>query len=277
MIWSYGITTVPSRITDLFPRTLASLQKSGFIAPRLFVDGVSDPSLYSHFNLEVTYRSPVLRTFGNWILALWELYLREPHADRYAIFQDDFVTYNNLKAYLESCELPAKGYWNLYTFPPTHQLPPPDRVGWYNSNQRGRGALALIFNREGVTTLLSAKHMIDRPQDNRPSMPKPRFINGILVTPQEEGWTKGQKTVDGAIAESFNQAEGWTEYIHNPSLIQHIGKVTSMQNNEHPQAPTFLGESHDAMEFLPCPIYPTETSAMQSILPLRPSGLLPTE
>lgn len=280
MKWSYGITTIPERIKTTFPITLDSLARAGFDKPRLFVDSCDVPSLYNSFGLEVTARYPTIRTYGNWFLTLVELYFREPHADRYAIFQDDFVTYNNLRAYLDACELPEKGYWNLYTFPPTHQLPPPDKIGWYASNQRGKSAVALVFNRHGVITLLGSLHMLERPQDVTPTVVRPIFQNGKQVDTTTNPWLKGQKSVDGGVCTAFEKATGWTEYVHNPSLTQHIGQQSSMQNREYPQAPTFRGEEFDSLNFLqgvqePCTS--TATSATQSIKHLQPLELLPRE
>jgi hypothetical protein len=37
--WSYGVTTVPERTDNLLQTSLASLAKSGFDLPRIFVDG----------------------------------------------------------------------------------------------------------------------------------------------------------------------------------------------------------------------------------------------
>jgi hypothetical protein len=96
--WAYGVTTVPSRRNDLLPETLCSLCEAGFDAPRLFVDGDNDPKGWEReFGLETTCRYPTIRTHGNWILALSELFIREPHAERYALFQDDLITYRNLR------------------------------------------------------------------------------------------------------------------------------------------------------------------------------------
>ena len=66
MKWSYGVTTVPKRLGDLLPRTLASLSKSGFPKPRLFVDGGKHEADYKSFGLEITTHQPRLKTFGNW-------------------------------------------------------------------------------------------------------------------------------------------------------------------------------------------------------------------
>lgn len=230
--WAYGVTTVPQRRVSLLPRTLDSLRKAGFDCPRIFVDGCDDRSLYSQFNKEITLRYPSVRAYGNWFLALLELYLRNPAADRFAIFQDDFVTYRNLRTYLDSCSYPGelntkpKGYWNLYTFPENQALSQ-GRSGWYSSDQMGKGGLALIFNREAVTVLLQQQHMIFRVQD------------------PNRGW----KSLDGGVVTAMKN-EGWTEYVHNPSLVQHTGLTSTIGRAKHALAPSFRGEEFNAEEMI---------------------------
>lgn len=231
--WTYGITTVPSRRRGLFPATLASLSRAGFTTPRVFVDGCNDAlSWEREFSLSVSCRFPTVRTFGNWVLGLWELYLRDPVADRYAMFQDDFITYKNLRTYLERVPYPPNGYCNLYTFPSNQSLAPKTASGgtvdgWYPSNQLGRGAVALVFSNEAVRALLVSLHMVDRPQD------------------AHRGW----KAIDGGIVTAFTKM-GWKEYVHSPSLTQHVGDVSSMGNRPHLKAVSFRGEDFDAMELL---------------------------
>lgn len=225
--YAYGITTVPERRDTHFPVTLQSLRDAGFDAPRLFVDGDTDAESWRRqYNLEVSTRYPTIRTFGNWILALGELYIRDAWADRYAIFQDDFITYKNLREYLDSHEMPDKGYWNLYTMP-RNQVHAPKENGWFLSNQRGLGAVALVFSREAVTSLLCSQHMVDRPKD----------------------MLRGWRAVDGGIVTAMNKA-GYKEYVHSPSLVQHIGKKSSMQNREQPLATYFLGEKYNAKQLI---------------------------
>jgi hypothetical protein len=229
--WSYGLTTVPMRRDALLPRTLASLASGGFPSPRLFVDGCSPAlaaSYESRFKLPVTARYPTIRTYGNWVLALAELYIREPAADRYAMFQDDFVTYPNLRKYLERCVYPEDGYWNLYTFRENEKLiPAPKREGWFRSNQLGRGAVALVFSRDAVLTLLTHQHMVERPTDP----------------------VKGWQAVDGGVVTALRNA-GRYEYVHYPSLVQHTGLISSMRNVQQQLAGTFRGEKYDATELV---------------------------
>lgn len=224
--WSYGLTTVPERIKSELPKTLASLKAAGFDNPRLFIDGARDAVAYADFGLETTCHYPTLKTFGNWILCLLELYLRDPEADRYAIFQDDFVTYPHLKEYLEQSPYPDKGYLNLYTFPENQKLVPDGHTGWYEANQRGLGAVALVFNREAIMTLLESQSIAKRPQDSN-------------------GW----KRIDGGIVNAFNKA-GWKEYVHNPSLVQHTGLRSSMGNSQHQLATSFKGQEFNALDLL---------------------------
>lgn len=224
MEWSYGVTTVPARKDNTLIRTLRSLKRAGFNEPRLFVDGQKDATPYSKFNLPVTVRNPRIRTFGNWFLSMWELYIRHPNADRYALFQDDVIVCRNLREYLEWSEFPRKGYWNLYTFPKNYALVKNKGLGWHKSNQMGLGALALVFSHRSMLTLLSHYHMTERPQDLK----------------------KGHQSVDGAIVTTMNKC-GRNEFIHNPSLVQHIGVKSTMNHGRFPDADSFPGEDYDVV------------------------------
>ena len=225
--WAYGITTVPERLETVFPQTLESLRLAGFDQPRLFVDGENDCGKYVKFGLETTLRYPRVKTAANWVLSIVELYLREPSADRYAIFQDDFVTYRNLRQYLDTRGYPdEKGYCNLYTFPQNQQLATAGHKGWFESNQKGKGAVALVFSNEALIALLHQTHLIERPKSVR-----------------------GDRAIDGGIVSAMKKA-GYREYVHSPSLVQHTGLVSSMGNPKHPLAPAFEGEGFDAMKLL---------------------------
>ena len=87
-------------------------------------------------------------------LALCELWVRDPLADRYAIFQDDLTCVKNLRGYLDEMKWPVGGYLNLYTGPhhDTYarrydQTPPPKSGhGWVKSNQFGRESQDITFN-----------------------------------------------------------------------------------------------------------------------------------
>ncbi len=231
MRWTYGITTVPSRRQTLFPRTLASLRKGGFDAPRIFLDGATHTLASDYereFQLPVTARvgEKNLRVTGNWVVGMWELYARNPEADRFAMFQDDFVTYRNLKKYLERAKYPDRGYCNLYSFPSQEALAP-KAAGWYESTQHGKGAVALVFSREAVMRTLSAWHLIDH-------------VNDVH---------RGHHALDGAIVDSLKKV-GWLEYVHAPSLVQHTGDESTIGHHAQLKSEMFQGELFDAMDLL---------------------------
>lgn len=222
MNWAYGVTTVPERFDTVLPRTLESLAKGGFDKPRLFIDGPGEiPKALQGY--QISQRVPKLRAYGNWLLAIQELIVLEPMAERYAIFQDDMVTYVNLRQYLNQCVYPDKGYMNLYTFP--SQTKPVN--GWYLSTQGGKGAVALVFSRDALLALFSTNYMVNRPFDLR----------------------RGHKSIDGGIVTAMNNA-GWREYVHNPSLVQHTGIKSAIGNSPQPFAPTFKGEDFDAVQLI---------------------------
>ena len=206
--WSYGVMSVPSRAETLLPRTLESLKLGGFEHPAVFVD-------FEHYGV-----------YGSWMLAAWKLYLQNPFADAYIIFQDDIVVYKNLRQYLEQLKYPLMGYFNLSTWPENAELA--TKTGWFESNQKGRSACGLLFTSEGFRLLLHRKAVVDKARDRR----------------------KPGKCVDGMIIEAMRELD-WKEYCHFPSLLKHTGDNQSTTNNQNsPVADSFKGEDFDALDFL---------------------------
>lgn len=243
-VWEYGITTVDTRQDTTLPVTIESLKRAGFDKPRLFVDGTNAIPHYAlKFGLPITVRgNNNVRAFANWYMAAVELYMRNPNADRYLLFQDDIIACKNLRAYLEYVPYPdgngrQKGYLNLITYPQNEsqsklygELPENNngtQAGWYPSNQLGKGAQGLVFNNAAMIALLTSDYMVKRVQDER------------------RGW----HGIDGGIATAMKRM-GFIEYVHTPSLIRHIGEETSM-GEEHPKTQpidkSFQGEEWDAM------------------------------
>ncbi len=236
--WSYGVMTVPSRRKELLPRTLYSLQKGGFDIPRLFVEDSSDIEGYQNqFKCPVTVRTTQLHKLpgpsGNWVLALYELFVRNPNADRYAIFQDDLVTIRNLRQYLETWETSDVSYWNLYTFPSNvehiekREGNKPPTNGWHLSNQFGRGAVGLVFSKEVTIKLLGSEYIVRRFLDEK----------------------RGHLSIDGGIISTLSKLS-IKEMVHYPSLLYHTGRDSSVGHMEQKQATSFPGEIYDAMELL---------------------------
>ena len=231
MRWAYGVTTVPERRLSLLPQTLNSLCDAGFGDPRLFVDGCDDPSSYTVFGRPITCRpNPPLKVVGNWMLGMWELYVRDPEAERYAMFQDDVLCVSNLREYLESYPYPAKGYLNLITHRENEKWTK-GKPGWCEALQRGLGAAGLVFDRNALQTILSSGHMARKPASAGPH--------------KIRSWKK----LDGGILEGM-KAAGYKEYVHNPSLLQHCGLESSIGNTGGSFTTTiqsFPGTAMDAM------------------------------
>lgn len=221
--WVYGITTVPKRLNELFPRTLASLKAAGFDEPWIFVDG---GGVFVE-GLPISSRQPAIGLAGNWLLSMWELFLRNPEGTHFALFQDDIVVCKNLKEYLTRCHVPEVGYWNLCTYPDNEELIKEEDDGWHPSNQRGRGAQGLVFSRKMVMTVLSQYHLLDRAQDPR----------------------RGRRLIDGGISHAM-RAVHRLEYVHKPSLLCHTGAVSVSGNHAQPTIRSFPGEDYDPLTLL---------------------------
>jgi hypothetical protein len=253
MRWAYGVMTCKERATNILSKTLTSLATGGFDKPRIFLDDGWE-EIPIAIELDFTNRSPRINPFGNWLLGIWELYIRNPNAERYAMFQDDIVCYKNLRQYLEQCNLlqyqpmtestrtdtiqePNKRYWNLFTFtatvdvakhqPSNEELAPKDRTGWYESNQLGRGAVALVFDRQGLQTLLSSPLLVQHPME-------------VYL---------GTRRIDGIVRDCLSAA-GYVEYVHWPSLVQHVGDLSTIGNPTQKPAISFRGEEYDALNLL---------------------------
>lgn len=290
--WSYGVTTCTLRKENgLLTRTLTSLRLAGFDTPRIFADGVraEDAMRWERdLGLEVTSRYPTVFTQGNWSLALSELFIREPTADRYAIFQDDFVTYRGLRAYLDGCYYPdgsddprnawmwdgsipavdlvgnrpyrheyrvgrprPRGYLNLYTMPSNDVMIPKHGGG----ARSGNGLTPprpiegwFLANQYGR----GAVALVFDSYTVRALLTSRHFIERPMsVGPGKGGRPAGQVKVDGGILEALRKCEPriW-EYCHYPSLVQHTGEVSSMGSNPQPLARSFREETWDVSELL---------------------------
>jgi hypothetical protein len=60
---------------------------------------------------------------------------------------------------------------------------------------------------------------------------------------------RGHKFIDGGIVAAMNRV-GWSEYVHVPSIVQHIGHVSSIGHNRHPDSGTFKGEDFNLLSLL---------------------------
>jgi hypothetical protein len=249
--WSYGVMTVPSRRNDLLPQTLASLKAAGFDRPVLFIDG-GDSAAYADLGLPIFSRSTALGNFGNWLASAVELYLRDPHADFYSLFEDDILISRGARSYIEATATAPDAYFSLYTCPSNEITSGMSGTGWFRTItkdaahhravleshdqlrdgsrwQHGLGALGLVFPREVFRRLLKQHNMMDHPASPPELDPK--------------------RKSDGVIATSMNRA-GVAEYCHIPSLMQHVGDQSTLGHGRFPKSKTFRGEAFDFMSLL---------------------------
>lgn len=235
--WTAALTTVPSRVATLLPETLKAVAAAG-IQPVLYVDGLLTPEQESAIRQAAGFDVTInqhrnIRTFANWYTAATDLYMTNPWAEHYLFLQDDLTCPKTLLQYLKSCRYPQNGYFNLYTFRENERViegKPPGWIEAYRSrqgHQLGLGAVGLIFPHNALITLLTQKHMLTRKRDA----------------------VRGNHSLDGAIVEAMNQA-GYSEYVHNPSLLQHTGEESSMGNAKHAKALSYRGDDFDLMTLL---------------------------
>jgi hypothetical protein len=220
MKWSYGLTSCDERHGSVsYRKTLESLNRAGFATRGMgiFIDGEKDKESYG--------------IVGNWILSAWELFLRNPKSDMYAIFQDDIICCRDIKPYLQkTVSIHADKYYNLYTGASNYSHIG-NSYGWNSSNQLGRGALALVFPRPVFMKLLSSQELVSKPQQ-----------------------VKGTISIDGTISTALKQ-EGVEEMVHYPSLVQHRDEdeVPSTKGGLKGRvSPCFPGEDWYATEALTC-------------------------
>jgi hypothetical protein len=210
------------------------------------VDGAENDSDYREFGLPVTTRWPRVHVYPNWVLSAWELYARNHEADYFALFQDDFVTVKNLRGYLEECRYPGKVYLNLYTFQGNERVVHGKDVGWYEAFtqngkpgglQCGRGAVGLVFDRAAMIALLDSGYLARRMKQHEET------------GSGKNGLPRAYTHADGGIVTAMNLM-GYREYVHSPSLIQHLGVQSTTGTTGLMQAKTFPGEDFDALDWL---------------------------
>jgi hypothetical protein len=202
--WSVGVTTAPRAVPTLAD-CLASLAKAGWDRPRLFIDGdAAIPEAFAH--LPRTDRRPQIGAWPNYYLALGEMLMRDPGADAYMLIQDDALFANlDVRAYLERILWPGKrpGVVSLFCSR-AYTKPEP---GWYEFEGVWIWcALAFVFPREAAQRFLADLDVVlHRWSTTRHNL-------------AEIDWRVGQWAAD----------HGVPVYHPTPSLVQHIGEVSSL-------------------------------------------------
>lgn len=164
----------------------------------------------------------------------------------YAIFEDDLIISRGAAAYLERTTTQPDSYFNLYTSLSNQRRFSNGSTGWTLSNQRGQGAVGLVFRRDVFLKLLSEPAMLKHamnPDAGRGN------VDGMVIT------ALGKHTV--------------IEYVHSPSIVQHMGDVSVMGHGTFPKATSFRGEEFDLMTLPNVPnIMPPVVPTMETVEPI---------
>jgi hypothetical protein len=203
--WSVGITTSRRRIPTL-EQCVHSVRRAGWESPVLFIDGDMEiPESLS--GLPSCRRIPNVGAFPNYALSLMELFMRDPHADAYMMLQDDavFPGTSAVRSYLEDVlwleEIP--GIVSLYCSTEYQQ----QIAGWYRFDAPWVwGAVAFIFSNEMARAWLASSRVCD---------------HRALVNDQ------GLSKIDVMIGQ-FCQSKGVPIHYPSPSLVQHIGTISTI-------------------------------------------------
>lgn len=227
LAWAVGVTTVLKRKSDLLPRTLTSLAKAGWHEPRLFVDGSTHDD-WRGVKFPITVRESI-NALANWWLGMQELYVRNPLADRYMMVEDDVLFTVKARNYLDRVKWPGAGYLNLYTTPAKREASG-GRQGFFQTPRHimGLGALALVFDRDSITKILSSAYFVEafRPFD-------------LKTMKRKENPHRARMHQDGHVAKAM-KAIGMSEFCHAPSIVQHLGgKSSTMGHNSNPDSDCF--------------------------------------
>ncbi len=198
--WASAMLTAPRRDPRI-EQTLDSLNNAGFDRIHIF----AEPNAWipeRHRNLQITQRPRKFGNFLNFYACLCTLLEEHPQADAYAVFQDDVELAAGLRHWCEDHLWPLdNGLVSLFT-PRLHS----DRmIGWQIKSpgfQRVCGAQALVFRRDWLQSFVSDA----------------RVLNSFRLRDQ----------ADDAVLGGWLARDGRGIAYHSPSLVQHVGKISSI-------------------------------------------------
>ena len=204
--WAVGMLTAP-REKSTIDRTLASLCRAGFDQVHIFAEpGSRIPGEFRH--LPVTYQGRKLGNLGNFCTSLITLFMQEPRADCYAIFQDDIEVAAGLKTWCDTEFWPhGAGLVSLYTC----KIYYAETSGWRivkPDMTRTFGAQAFVFRRDVLKEFLTDGRMFEL-HETHPGIG------------------------DDAVVGEFATRRDIGIAYHTPSLIDHVGDVSAIVADAH--------------------------------------------
>jgi hypothetical protein len=203
--WAVGVTTAPREHSTLAV-TLASLAQAGWREPRLFVEpDVELPTVAD--GLPRSQRDARLGAFPNFYLGLAELVLRDPQTDAYLMCQDDILLAAGTRSYLEKLLWPADEVGVVSLFCASH-LARGRSQGFYRDERgwQAFGAQAYVFPPDSARRLLTTPSVLEH---------------------RVSGPAEGRQNIDAVVGQ-WCRCESLGYYIHEPSLVQHIGETSTL-------------------------------------------------
>ncbi len=205
--WAVGLLTAP-RAEPTIEQTLDSLCASGFDDAHIFAEpNAWIPSRFEHSR--ITRRARRLGNFLNFYSCLCTLLKDNPCAEAFVVFQDDIRVARGLKDWCMKQLWPlGNGVVSLFT-PRIHAG---IDVGWQIASpgfHRVCGAQALIFRRDVLLRFLS----------------DPRVLQCL----------RHRRYGDDAVLGGWLSREGLGIAYHTPSLVEHVGNVSSVYSGRPDQ------------------------------------------
>ncbi len=215
-LWAVGVQTC-NRSENYLDHSLQQISLAGWDKLNIFADVSTNISV----PFPVSYRPYQFGDWSNWICGLFELYILNPKANYFLMFEDDITCCSNLKIYLEWAipRLGEFGCLSLYT-PDVYR-----KEGWHDESDAAWslvGAQAILFTRKSLKRFLSNEKIINYSETS--NVAKDCAI-GIWAFKQEK------------------------VLYHTPSLVNHCGKV-SMTNARMHKSFDYVGDSFDASSLI---------------------------
>lgn len=150
--WAIGITIAPRKYPTL-PKTLKALKAAGWDTGIIF----AEPGSYIDCgpNWPYVHRFKQTGIFGNWMLGLYELFIRNIDADAFFMIQDDIVLAPGTRQYLENALWFTDQPHLVSLFGPNAIDKDPSN-GWRSSLAYAGGPNSIIMSHETVQEILSS-------------------------------------------------------------------------------------------------------------------------
>ena len=210
--WMVGVITAP-RTHSTLKWSLNTIKGAGWDRGIIFNDSADCP--INDPNWPVVARHSKLGLFRNFILGLYELFLRDTKADAYLIIQDDMLCIENLRSYLEKTLWFDSKPHIISPFAPynvNHTAYPNIHGDWRSTDMYTAGPNSLVLSNETTRAILS--DMDD------------------VIGYHEEAVARGDSFEDLGIYHWANR-HGYKTYWPIHGLIDHIGLHSTHRPHQH--------------------------------------------